>query len=72
MIRENIRRGRLPEGFVDERSISDVQPDDLIRYRQCHFFAGIGGFAYGARLAGMPDDFPIWTGGFPCQDISSA
>jgi DNA (cytosine-5)-methyltransferase 1 len=25
-----------------------------------------------ARLAGLPDDFDLWTGGFPCQDYSVA
>ncbi len=72
VLRARIADGRLPKGFVDERSIEDVQPADLVGYTQCHFFAGIGGFPLGLRLGGMPDDFPIWTGGFPCQGISSA
>jgi len=25
---------------VDERSIENVKPTDLVRYAQCHFFAG--------------------------------
>lgn len=72
VLRARIADGRLPKGFVDERRIEDVRPDDLVGYTQCHFFAGIGGFPLGLRLGGMPDDFPIWTGGFPCQGISSA
>ena len=71
-LRNLIAAGHLPAGDVDERSIVDVQPDDLRGYTQCHFFAGIGGWAYAARLAGIPDDFPIWTGSCPCQPFSSA
>ena len=72
VISANIARGRLPEGIVDERSIKDVGPADISGHAQCHFFAGIGGMAYGLRLAGWPDDLPLWTGGFPCQDVSVA
>src|SRR5690606_18653816 len=57
---------------VDERSIVDVQPSDLAGYRQCHFFAGIGGWAYAARLAGWPADRELWTGSPPCQPFSVA
>jgi hypothetical protein len=28
---------------------------DLAGYVQCHFFAGIGGWSYALRLAGVPD-----------------
>lgn len=62
----------IPDGDVDERSICDVRSDDLRGYAQCHFFAGIGGWAYAARLAGWPDDCPIWTGSCPCQPFSVA
>ena len=70
VLRARIADGSLPPGDVDERSIEDVNADDLRGYDQVHLFAGIGGFALGLRMAGVPDDFPIWTGGFPCQDIS--
>jgi DNA (cytosine-5)-methyltransferase 1 len=62
----------LAKGEVDERSITEVQPDDLLGFDQCHFFAGIGGWAYAARLAGWPDDRPLWTGSCPCQPFSVA
>ena len=71
-LRELIAQGHLPAGDVDERSIEDVRPADLTGYRQCHFFAGIGGWAYALRLAGWPDDRPVWTGSPPCQPFSSA
>jgi DNA (cytosine-5)-methyltransferase 1 len=62
----------IPAGDVDERSIEDVRPSDLDGYTQCHFFAGIGGWAYALRLASWPDDRPIWTGSCPCQPFSNA
>jgi hypothetical protein len=42
-LRELIRDGVIPEGDVDERSITDVTADDVRGYTQCHWFAGIGG-----------------------------
>jgi DNA (cytosine-5)-methyltransferase 1 len=62
----------IAPGDVDERSIADVQPDDVRGYTQCHFFAGIGGWSYALRLAGWPDDRPVWTGSCPCQPWSNA
>jgi DNA (cytosine-5)-methyltransferase 1 len=71
-LRNLIDTGHIPAGDVDERSIKDVAPDDLSPYTQCHFFAGIGGWAHAARLAGIPDNFPLWTGSCPCQPFSAA
>lgn len=71
-IRELIKKGYIADGDVDERSIKDVKPDDLRGYSQCHFFAGIGGWSYALRLAGVPDDFQVWTGSCPCQPFSVA
>ena len=71
-LRELIRCGRIPPGDVDERSICEVQPNDLAGYRQCHFFAGIGGWPLALKIAGVPDDFPLWTGSCPCQPFSCA
>ena len=67
-----IRAGLIPGGHVDDRSIEDVEPKDLKGYDQCHFFAGIAGWAYALELAGVPPDAPIWTGSCPCQPLSSA
>ena len=71
-LRELIGRGLLPDGDVDERDVRDVEPRDLEGYGQVHLFAGIGGWAYGLRLAGWPDERPVWTGSCPCQPFSVA
>ena len=71
-LRELIKGGHIAPGDVDERSIKDVQPDELRHYAQSHFFAGIGGWSLALRLAGWPDDRPVWTGSCPCQDFSNA
>lgn len=71
-LRNLIAAGHLPAGDVDTRSIVDVAADDLVGYSQCHFFAGIGGWALAARLAGWPDDRELWTGSCPCQPFSVA
>ena len=71
-LRNLIEAGHLPQGDVDARSIVDVRPGDLRGYKQCHFFAGIGGWPYALGLAGWPDDKPVWTGSCPCQPFSVA
>lgn len=71
-LRNLIARGLLPPGDVDDRSIEDVTPADLIGYTQCHFFAGIGGWPLALQLAGWPVEREIWTGSCPCQPFSAA
>jgi len=71
-LRELIKEGLIPDGEVDERSVAEVGDDEPLRYTQCHFFAGIGGWARSLRLAGWPDDRPVWTGSCPCQPFSCA
>ncbi len=71
-LRNLIAGGHIAPGEVDERSIEDVTPDDLKGFTQCHFFAGIGVWSHSLRLAGWPDDKPIWTGSCPCQPFSAA
>ena len=71
-LRELIKRGLIAPGDVDERSIEDIRPDELTKYIQLHFFAGIGVWSYALRKAGWPDDRPVWTGSCPCQPFSSA
>lgn len=64
--------GLIPYGDVDQRPIQEVTPQDVRSYTQCHFFAGIAGWAYALRIAGWPDDRPVWTGSCPCQPFSVA
>ena len=71
-LRELIAQGYIAPGVVDERSIEDIKPNELTEYTQCHFFAGIGGWPLALRLAGWPDDKPVWTGSCPCQPFSIA
>jgi len=71
-LRNLIARNLIAPGDVDERSITDVHPDDLRGYTQCHFFAGLGGWSHALRLAGRPDDRSVWTGSCPCQPFSAA
>lgn len=71
-LRNLIAAGHIAQGDVDERSIEDVHPTDLVGYAQCHFFAGIGIWSYALRSAGWPDNRPVWTGSCPCQPFSTA
>ena len=71
-IRELVKHGIIAPGEVDERSVEDVRPADLEGFAQCHFFAGIAVWSYALRLAGWPDDRPVWTASCPCQPFSSA
>lgn len=71
-LRNLIAAGHIAPGEVDERSIEDVTPDDLRGFTQCHFFAWIGVWSHSLRLAGWPDDRPVWTGSCPCQPFSPA
>lgn len=63
--------GHIPRGVIDTRSIEDVRPDELAGFTQCHFFAGLGGWAYALQLAGWGTR-PVWTGSCPCQPFSAA
>jgi DNA (cytosine-5)-methyltransferase 1 len=72
VLRHLIADGVIAPGVVDTRSIKDLTPDDLAGFTQCHFFAGGGLWSVAARLAGWPDDRPLWTGSCPCQPFSAA
>jgi DNA (cytosine-5)-methyltransferase 1 len=71
-LRNLIRENLIAPGDVDERSIVDVRADDVRGYTQCHWFAGIAGWSLALRLAGFPDDRPVWIGSCPCQPFSAA
>lgn len=71
-LRNLIAAGHIPAGDVDDRSIVEVSPIDIVGYTQVHLFAGIAGWALAARLAGWPDGRPLWTASCPCQPFSVA
>lgn len=71
-LRELIKMGEIPDGYVDERSITEVKAHELNGYTQHHFFGGIGGWSLALKLAGWPSDRPVWTSSCPCQPFSSA
>lgn len=71
-LRELIKAGLIPNGYVDERSITEVTPADLEGFTQCHFFSGIGGWTLALQLAGVPESTRLWTGSPPCQPFSVA
>lgn len=64
--------GHIPPGEIDTRSIDDVRPDDLRGFHHVHLFSGIAGWALALRIAGVPDDFGIWSASCPCQPFSDA
>jgi len=71
-LRNLIAEKLLPPGYVDVRSIHNVRPSDLDGFTRCHFFSGLGGWPFALRIAGVPDDRPLWTGSCPCQPFSNA
>jgi len=64
--------GLIREGLVDGRPIQELRSEDLNGVTQFHAFAGIGAWSYALRLAGWPDEVPVWTGSCPCQPFSCA
>lgn len=63
-------RDLIVPGFIDGRCVKEI--GDLGKFTQAHFFAGLGAWSYALRLAGWPDDMPVWTGSCPCQPFSAA
>ena len=59
-LNNQIAAGLIPPGRVDGRDIRDLDPHDLAGHRQVHLFAGVGGWAYAARLACLLP--PRWRG----------
>jgi DNA (cytosine-5)-methyltransferase 1 len=68
-IRGLIRAGHVTDGVVDDRSIVDVDPRDLVGFDRVHFFAGLALWDHALNLAGWGDE-PVWTGSCPCQPWS--
>ena len=70
-LRNLIDAGHIAPGRVLENDIRSLAPGDVAG-EQAHFFAGIGVWSHALRLAGWPDDLPVWTGSCPCQPFSAA
>ena len=70
-LNELMRDRQIAQGVVDRQDIRRFKPGELREFTQCHFFAGIGGWSRALRLAGWPDDKPVWTGSCPCQSFST-
>ena len=71
-LRNLAAEGLIARGQVDDRDMRAVSASELAGYDQVHLFAGVGLWSYALRLAGWPDDRPIWTASLPCQPFSSA
>ena len=67
-----IAAGEIAAGVVDDRSIANVQAEEIGQVDQVHLFAGVGGWPLALRLAGWPDEIGVWTCSCPCQPFSSA
>lgn len=71
-LRLMVKNGKIPNGEVDERSIAEVEPNDIAKFTQCHFFAGVAGWPLALRFAGWPEEKEVWTASCPCQPYSDA
>lgn len=71
-LRQLVAYRHLPVSTVLEKPIQEVTADDIKEHTQVHLFAGIGGWPLALRLAGWPDNRPVWTGSCPCQPFSAA
>lgn len=70
-LRSLIAAGHIVRGEV-LGDIRYLKGGSLSGDKQFHAFAGIGAWSYALRLAGWPDDVPVWTGSCPCQPFSIA
>ena len=67
-----INAGEIATGYVDTRSIKDVEAVSLAGFRRAHFFAGVAGWDLALQLADWPEEREVWTGSCPCQPYSAA
>lgn len=70
---ENLQlAGEIPHGEIIRESIAEIRPERIQGATQFHTFAGIGGWSLAIKLAGWPEDRPVWTASCPCQPFSVA
>lgn len=72
VVAARVAGGRLPAGEVLCADVRGVGAGALAGFDHVHLFCGIGGSPLGFAWAGWPAGLSLVTGGFPCQDISSA
>lgn len=71
-LRSLVENKALPPGEILETDINEITPNQLSKFSQCHFFCGIGGWPLACEMAGIPQNFHIWTASLPCQPFSNA
>ncbi len=65
-------RGLIAPGLAVCRGLETFTARELGQFTQVHAFAGMSVWSYALRLAGWPDEWPVWTGSCPCQPFSVA
>lgn len=72
-LRELCATGAVPAGWVDGRSIQDVEARDIAGHDIAHWFAGIGVWSYAVEQSGWPrSGLRTWSASLPCQPFSGA
>ena len=78
VVEKMIEAALIPDGNVECKSITDIEPEDISDYGAVHMFCGIGLWPLALRQAGWPDpsegipNSQVWTGSPPCQPFSVA
>ena len=78
VVEKMIEADLIPDGNVECKSITDIEPEDISDYGAVHMFCGIGLWPLALRQAGWPDpsegipNSQVWTGSPPCQPFSVA
>lgn len=76
LLRERVRCGHLPAGDVAVMDVRGIRAEHVVGRSQVHLFCGMGGSPVGLSWCrgglGWLPGLRVLTGGFPCQDISSA
>ena len=78
VVEKMIEAALIPDGDVECKSITDIEPEDIADYGAVHMFCGIGLWPLALRQAGWPDpsegtpNSQVWTGSPPCQPFSVA
>lgn len=69
-LRNLIDEKHIGFGEVINADIKTLVPAQIKNAQRFHAFAGIGVWDYALKLAGWPNEIPVWTGSCPCQPFS--